>query len=90
MSYIVEIGKNIVRLRKERGMSQELLADSAGISTTWMRSIEHGRANISVDTLESIAGALDIEVPMLFLYSLEMREVEDMYQSAMPKERVFL
>ena len=33
MSYIVEIGKNIVRLRKERGMSQELLADSAGIST---------------------------------------------------------
>ena len=90
MSYIVEIGKNIVRLRKERGMSQELLADSAGISTTWMRAIEHGRANISVDTLESIAGALDIEVPMLFLYSLEMREVEDMYQSAMPKEPVCL
>ncbi|MCI8524552.1 MAG: helix-turn-helix domain-containing protein, partial [Oscillospiraceae bacterium] len=42
-----EIGMNIVRLRHARGITQEKLAEAAGVCDVYMRSIEHGRANVS-------------------------------------------
>ena len=47
MYYSVELGKNIVILRKAKGLSQEKLAELAEISVTWMRHIEHDCANVT-------------------------------------------
>ena len=71
MLYSVEIGKNVLILRGGRGLSQEELADRAGISVSRLRDIEHGYANASIDVLESVAVALDTELPTPFLLSLE-------------------
>ena len=49
MLYSVEIGKNVLILRGGRGLSQEELADRAGISVSRLRDIEHGYANASID-----------------------------------------
>ena len=62
MLYSVEIGKNVLILRGGRGLSQEELADRAGISVSRLRDIEHGYANASIDVLESVAVALDTEL----------------------------
>ena len=62
MLYSVEIGKNVLVLRGGRGLSQEELADRAGISVSRLRDIEHGYANASIDVLESVAVALDTEL----------------------------
>ena len=78
MLYSVEIGKNVLILRGGRGLSQEELADRAGISVSRLRDIEHGYANASIDVLESVAVALDTELPTLFLLSLEEEQVLDM------------
>jgi transcriptional regulator with XRE-family HTH domain len=60
------VGTNIRRLRKARGLSQELLAYDAGINRTYMGSCERGERNISVDNIYKIAAALEVDVRELF------------------------
>ena len=62
MSIYEEIGKTIVYLRKEKGLTQENLALETGISVSYLRLIEHGRANPSINELWKIAEVLEIEL----------------------------
>lgn len=62
MSNAVEIGRNIVVLRKARHLTQEQLALRAGMSVSFLRSIEHGQANPSLKSLERLAEILDVDV----------------------------
>lgn len=59
MSIHAEIGQNILALRKEKNMTQEFLALEAEMSVSYLRSIEHGEANPSMETLSRIANALN-------------------------------
>ena len=61
----VEIGQNIVTLRKERGIKQEQLALDSGVSVSFLRDIEHGRVNVS---LEKLAVILVVPVWVLLVY----------------------
>ena len=62
MSIFDEIGDTIVALRKERGRSQEWLALECGISVSYLRKIEHGTANPTINELRRIAEVLEIEL----------------------------
>jgi len=55
-------GKNIRRLRKLRGLSQEALADKAGLHRTYIGSVERGERNITLVNAERIANALDVHI----------------------------
>lgn len=54
------LGATIRALRVERALSQETLADMAGIDRSYMSSIERGLRNISVLNMARIAGALGV------------------------------
>lgn len=49
-----KVGKAIIQLRKERGISQETFAFEAGIDRRNMSDIENGKRNISLDILERV------------------------------------
>ncbi|MEA3011243.1 MAG: hypothetical protein QOJ91_2935 [Sphingomonadales bacterium] len=59
------IGANVRRLRKPTGMSQEELAYVCGYHRTYVGMIERAERNISIATLEALAGALGVEARSL-------------------------
>lgn len=59
------LARNVIRLRKERGISQENFAARCRISTRYLSTIETGRANPSIDVLERISRAFDISLEEL-------------------------
>jgi transcriptional regulator with XRE-family HTH domain len=53
------------RLRKKRGMSQQGLAQRAGLSREYVARLETGQHNPSLGTLQKIAKALGVPVTAL-------------------------
>ena len=52
------IGTDIAELRKQRGMTQQDLADRTGIQRNHISRIEQGRYSVGFDTLQLIAEAM--------------------------------
>lgn len=60
--HLVELGKLIRELRKERALSQEQLALKAKVDRSYVGGIERGERNASFLTLVKIASCLDCDV----------------------------
>ena len=56
------IAENVRRLRKERDLSQEKMAELADFHRTYISQLERCVTNISVDGLERLAIALDVDI----------------------------
>ena len=56
------VGDRVRALRVERGLSQEALADAAGLDRSYMSGIERGVRNITVLKLKAVARALKVSV----------------------------
>ena len=61
-----KFGKQVKKLRLERGLSQEALANQADLDRTYIPSIEKGERNVSITVIEKISKALKIEIVDLF------------------------
>ena len=67
-----EFGSRVRRLRLQMRtasgdkVSQEKLAEMAGLDRTYVSSVERGERNISLDNIHRIAAALGVEVRDLF------------------------
>jgi transcriptional regulator with XRE-family HTH domain len=59
-------GENLLRIRQARKLSQENLADGAGIHRTQISLLESGRRQPLLETVVRLAGALDVPVEALF------------------------
>jgi len=58
----VRVGRRIRELRKEKGWSQQLLADHAELERAHLSRLEEGRREAGIRVLERIARALDVDV----------------------------
>lgn len=54
-------GKNVLRARKQAGLSQEEVAFRADLHRTEVGMMERGTRLVRIDTLVKIAGALEVE-----------------------------
>ncbi len=54
--------RNLKYYRARLGFSQEKLADIAGLHRTYIGSVERGERNISIDNMERLAIALQINI----------------------------
>jgi transcriptional regulator with XRE-family HTH domain len=60
------VARNLVRLRRARGLTQERLAVAAGIRQAQISEIEAGKISVGIDSLERIAQALGVPFAELF------------------------
>jgi transcriptional regulator with XRE-family HTH domain len=56
------VGGNVARLRKQRGLTQEALAQAADVKQTYLSEIENGKRNPTLGMLVRLATALDADV----------------------------
>jgi transcriptional regulator with XRE-family HTH domain len=59
------LARNVSRLRRQKGLTQEELAFEAKIDLTYMGGIERGRRNPSLLVMARIAKALSVPLPKL-------------------------
>lgn len=59
------LGQAIRQVREDRGLSQERLAELAGLHRTYVSSVEQGRRNLSIENIHKIAGALGVSMTEL-------------------------
>ena len=57
-----EVGLNIRKIREDKGLSQEKLAELADLHRTYIGQIERGEKNIGLRNLEKIAKALGVHI----------------------------
>lgn len=53
--------RNLKRFRSARGLSQEALADCAGIDRTYVSALEREVYSVSLDTIEKLAKSLEVD-----------------------------
>ncbi|WP_181717901.1 helix-turn-helix domain-containing protein [Psychrobacter sp.] len=62
---MVAFGKRVREVRKSKGISQEKLAEMAGIDRSYMGNIERGEKNITLKKIYEICDALQIDIKLL-------------------------
>lgn len=65
-SVMIAVGKRIAKIRRERGDTQEQLAEAIGISTNYLSEIERGKCSVRLDKLVLIIRALNCSADDLF------------------------
>lgn len=68
-------GYAVRKIRQDRHISQEQLADMCGLHRTYISDVELGKRNVSLENIEKVALAFDLSIAELFI------EVERKYES---------
>lgn len=66
ISAIDLLSVNLVRLRAERGWTQETLAYEAGLHRTYVGHVERKTRNPTLETVECLAAALEVSMAEMF------------------------
>ncbi len=67
MDIIKVFGTNVKHYRQQAGLSQEAFAEKCGMHRTYISAIECFRRSISLENIQRIADALNIEAYKLLL-----------------------
>ena len=67
MDIIKVFGANLKKYRKKKGLSQEAFAEKCGMHRTYISAIECYKRSISLENIQRIADALEIETYKLFM-----------------------
>ena len=65
MDICKKFGTRVRELRIAQGLSQEVLAQKAGLHRTYIGGIERGERNVSLINIEKIANVFDISMASL-------------------------
>lgn len=65
---LIKFGKKVREERLKRGLSQEDLANKAGVHRTYIGMIERGEKNITLENIEKISKAFEISLDNLLCF----------------------
>ncbi len=67
MDILTVFGDNVRKYRLGRRLSQEAFADKCGLHRTYISAVERHKRSISLNNIQKIADALEIDTYKLFL-----------------------
>lgn len=67
MDILAVFGDNVRKFRQERQLSQEAFAEKCGLHRTYISAVERHRRSISLNNIQKIADALEVETYRLFV-----------------------
>lgn len=81
MSDVVKrVGDRIRRLRKDKGLSQEQLAELSGLHTNYVGQVERGEKNLTIETLQKVVVGLGVSLEEFFRYLDPMKRKDTLGQ----------
>ncbi|MGM9632760.1 MAG: helix-turn-helix domain-containing protein [Eubacteriales bacterium] len=86
----MNVGERLANLRKQYGLTQNALAERAGVSQTHLRRIELGQADITVNHLELLCDAMSISLGEFFDEGNEENETSLAISKLSPKQKRLL
>ena len=86
----MDIGKRLIALREGCGLTQNGLAERAGVSQTHLRRVELGQADITVGHLQLLCDAMSISMQEFFQDTSDSDEISAVFSKLTPKQRTLL
>jgi len=80
---LLSLGRAITQRRLDANVTQLELAMAVGVTRSYLSDIERGRRNVTLNTLESVAGALETTSAKLLMHAEKLSKT----QSATAKRR---
>jgi transcriptional regulator with XRE-family HTH domain len=74
----MDFGKRLAALRKQRGMTQQALADTVGCHVTMIRRYEAGETQPTLDIIRNMARALSVSADALVFEHDERDPVDEL------------
>lgn len=84
------VGERIKFLRDKANLSQNSLAETAGVSQTHLRRVERGEADITVGHLQLICDALSLSLKDFFNVGGDMEEIDIATSKLTPRQKNLL
>ena len=78
---MIDVGKMIAKIRRDRGYSQQWLADKLNLSKQAVSNYETGKREPDYVTLEAIADALNVPVTMLISPEDQEKALSEIYST---------
>ena len=86
----MDICKGLINLRKRCGLTQNGLAERAGVSQTHLRRVELGQADITVGHLQLLCDAMSISMQEFFEQESDSDEIAVAFSKLSPKQKILL
>ena len=86
----MDVSKRIINLRERCGLTQNGLAERAGVSQTHLRRVELGQADITIGHLQLLCDAMSISMQEFFEEESEADEIAPAFAKLSPKQKTLL
>ena len=86
----MDVSKRIIALREQCGLTQNGLAERAGVSQTHLRRVELGQADITIGHLQLLCDAMGISMSEFFKEEANSDELAVALSKLSPKQKVLL
>jgi len=86
----MDVSKRIISLRKRCGLTQNGLAEKAGVSQTHLRRVELGQADITIGHLQLLCDAMSISIQEFFKEETNSDEIAAAFSKLSPKQKALL
>ena len=86
----MDVSKIIITLRERCGLTQNGLAERAGVSQTHLRRVELGQSDITIGHLQLLCDAMSISIREFFNDESNSDEISVAFSKLSPKQKTLL